>query len=396
VVAASLAAERLLARVHLGDLLLLSRFRRASRGWQVAGAAGFVLAVLSYEFAVLLPAGLALYVVWSVVRGRWDWYRGRATLSAFVLMAGGLGLFWILALAFRAGTLAGSLGEVTTYLSPGLSLNGANFYFQELLSGYAVLIGAVLLGLPLLARARPRGTAYLTCLLVVAFCVPSFAIQVKRTDNYALAVLPLLAVLSAACTVRLAERARRFYPTSPLARALPVLALLAVFGGALFGDMLAVGHRLQQRPPGPTWLQVARQEGIRSTDLLLTEGPEVAYFYLGHAEFYVYSQGENYRRYNYQASDAIRSIQTGSVLLRQEGDFRRLVERPNLGRNLWVIGHEDRLRRLIRAMDPDLWPSLVDSADRIIQTPDDWVLIKVTLPRRFSPEITSFTADIAA
>ena len=45
--------------------------------WQIAGALSFWLALLSYEFSVLLLAGLGLFLLCQVALRRWGWYRGR-------------------------------------------------------------------------------------------------------------------------------------------------------------------------------------------------------------------------------------------------------------------------------------------------------------------------------
>ena len=354
-------------------------------GWQVAGAAFFCLALLSYEFAVLLPAALGLYIGLLAVRGRRDWYRGRPTLIALGLLVGGLALFGSLSLALRAGTLAGPLGEARAFISPRPDLNGVAFYLRSLLSDYLVLIAALLMGLPLLARTRPDGTAFLGGLLALAFLVPSLVIQFQYQVRYALPVLPLLAVLAAAGTASLAALAgRRLAPTNRWRMALPGLVLSAVLGAALFHDLGAIGRLFRQPTPGPTWVQALQEHGLQPTDLIVTEGPEVVRFYLGRADFNFYTADNE--RYTYPAVDAVRSIYTDSALLHERGDFERLVERPNAGRTAWVLGRQERLQRLTQAIDPELWPTLARSAELMIETRDGWALVKLTLPRRSGPD----------
>ena len=68
-------------------------------------------------------------------------------------------------------------------------------------------------------------------------------------------------------------------------------------------------------------------------------------------------------------------------MLRVGGDFERLVEAPNSGRNLWVVGREERLVRLIQQIDPRFWPSLQRAAETELHTRDRWVLLRLRLPR---------------
>jgi 4-amino-4-deoxy-L-arabinose transferase-like glycosyltransferase len=348
-------------------------------GWQIAAAATFCLALLSYELAVLLPGGVGLYLGLQFAQRRWDWYRGRPTLLAFAVLLGGVALFGLLALAFRLGTLAGP-ASLEAYVLPGRLDNSVGFYLGELTAEYTPLLLAGLLGLPLLARARPRGTAYLLGLLGLAFFVPALVLQNKQQVRYLLPAYPLLAVLAAAATVRLAgrlSRAGRLERWRPL---LGVGGLVVVFGLSLRSDFAAAVDRLRAPTPGPTWLQSLQAEGIEPSDLLLTEGPDIVYFYLGRADFYFY-RGP-FERYSYRASDAIRLLSTNSAYIREHADFRRLVEAANPGRTLWVLGRADIMQQWSATVDRDLWRSFAGSADRLIETPDGWALLKLRLPRR--------------
>jgi 4-amino-4-deoxy-L-arabinose transferase-like glycosyltransferase len=365
--------------------------------WQVAGAGLFCLAVLTYEFALLLPAGLGLYITLRAARGDWGWHRGRATWWALGLMLGGLALLASLALALRAGTLAGPLGEVQTYVSPKPELDGLGFYL-DLFSDYYVLIVVALLGAPLLARSRPRGLTYLGALLALSLLVPSFVIQVKTQPRYALSMLPLLAVVAAAATLRLIDFTGRLAPAVRRGEGYRskgavsagsakrgrsgwrVPALLVVFGLALHRDVPVAAHHLQPSTTGVTWLEVLQQQGLQPTDLLVAEAPTIVHFYLGRDEFYVHP--DDNERYVYQAPGALRSIYTDSALVSERGDFERLVERPYAGRSVWMVSRRGRLQQLMNRIDPSLWPSLVRSADQVLETRDGWVLVKVTLPRR--------------
>jgi hypothetical protein len=161
---------------------------------------------------------------------------------------------------------------------------------------------------------------------------------------------------------------------------LGVAGIVLVFGLALQSD--ANGHlRRLRATPGPTWLQTFERLPIRPDDLIVTEGPEVVRFYFGRAEFNIRNGGNE--RYTYLAPDgAVRSIYTDSILLNDPGEFAELVEQPNPGRTVWVIGRDDRMQRLSELIEPGLWQSLVRSADRNVKTRDGWRMMQITLPRR--------------
>jgi 4-amino-4-deoxy-L-arabinose transferase-like glycosyltransferase len=348
--------------------------------WQVAGAGVFCLALLSYEFAVLLLGGLGIYLGVEAARGRLDWYRGRPTLLSLVMLLAGLLLLGALGLALRAGTLAGPLGEARAWFTPRLALNGMSYYLRVLVPDYTVLIGAGFVGLLLLAAAPRKGVVFVLALLVLAFLIPSFVTQLQRSPRYVLPMLPLLAVLAAAGTVRMARLVGRGLRLGGVLRAaLPGMALVVVFEVALWGDAAAATALLRQPAPGQTWVQAILDQGLEPSDLLVAESANKAQYYFGRSEFFI--RPLNYDRYAYPESDMLRDVSTGAVLLVGRGDFERLVETPNQGRSAWIIGREVPLRSTLQNLDPELWPSLVSSAERLIRTTDGWVLLKVKLPR---------------
>jgi hypothetical protein len=347
--------------------------------WQIVGALVFVLALLSYEFAILLPASLALYLALSVARGQWTWYRGRATLLAFGLAAAGLILFGVLTVTLRIGTLAGPLSEATYWLAPQLSWRGATYFVRQY-EDYRVLLFAALLGLPLLAGWRSRGTLYLGLLLLLVLGVPSFILR-DRLARYLLPALPLLAIVVAAGMARLATIYSSAISRSSLQQqVLRVVAIVGIFALVLPADLVNAARRLRRPPPGPTWVQALQQAGIQPNDLILGEGVTKIRFYFGHAEYYL--RLDDYERYAYGPPDALRYIYSDSLLLTRRGDFERLVEEPNYGRTLWLVGTTGKLEDRADEIDPRLWPSLVKSADRTIRTRDGWELVRLTLPRR--------------
>ena len=359
--------------------------RRA--GWQIAGALCFWLALLSYEFAVLLVGALVVYLGLRTARGDRGWFLGRPTLLALGLMLAGMLAFGVLAIALRAGTLAGPLGEVALFFAPRARLFGAGYYLRELLGNYYLLLAAAVLPLlPPLARARPTTAGYLAGLLALAFLVPSFLVQSQYSPRYALPIVPLVAILAAASLARLLRLASdRLRLKGPARSLVSSAGLLVVFSIALQRDVAAAAHLPQPILTGPTWVDELDQQGLEPDDLIVAEIPAIARFYLGRAEYYVDS--EDYERYAYRAPDAIRSIYTDSVLLYRRGDFERLVEQPNSGRRIWLIGRGERLLGLayqVGKIDRSLWSSLLRSADLTLQTSDGWIVLRVPLPRRDS------------
>jgi hypothetical protein len=348
--------------------------------WQVVGAAALLLAVLTYEFAVLVVVGLGLFLALEVGRGRRDWYRGRATLAALGLVALGLALLAGLAVALRSGTLAGPLGEVAWWFSPDLTnLAASHFYFDRLLAPYSMLLSAALIGFIPLLRAQPRGAAFLGLLAALAFFVPSFLLQVKQTDRYGLPFLLLVAVLAAAGTVaifRSNDRPR----LARLGAALPILGLLTVFLVALRDDLQAIPSRLATRPPAETWVRVLGRQDIGPNDLIAAEQPEKLQHYAGRVEFFL--RLDDHQRYVYPAGDRFRHIYTGATMIQSQADFERLVEAAYPERTLWVVGRRDPTLDTLNGIEPGLGRALRAVADRYVETRDGWVLFSVRLPRQ--------------
>lgn len=359
-------------------------FEGRHAGWQIAGSGCFLLALLSYEFAVLLLGGLGLYLGLCLIRRDWGWYRGGSTLLALGILAGGLMIFGALAVTLRVGTVAGSLSEVQFHAAPGLNFRGANFYLQRLLPEYWPIVLAALLGLPLLARARLSGATFLAGLLTVVLFAPVVLLRREHLVRYILPALPLTALLAAAGTQRLCDMlGRRIGLAGRRRSALTGLALAAVFGWALQEDVWSARRLLGRSPQEVSWVQTLRGAGLQPNDLLLGDVSTKLQFYFGHAEFEF--RVRDYERYAYEAPDGLRFIYTGSAFISRQGDFERLVEQQNPGRTLWVISRGNAIQMMADEIDPALWPSLVRSADKVLRTPDGWVLLRITLPRPARP-----------
>jgi hypothetical protein len=230
----------------------------------------------------------------------------------------------------------------------------------------------------------------LTLALAILFLAPSFLLQGKAEIRYVLPALPLLAILGigggSALASAVGSRLRLGAGGSVLLANLVVLLLTVA---TLREDLVSAASQLRRPPARPTWVQTLLAQPIGPDDLLLTEGPERLRFYFGRADYHLYSRREfrdsqdDEDRYSYQAVDGIRSIYTNSLLISEPDDFDRLVEAPNHGRTLWVVGSEETLHRLARRIEGDLWPSLLGSARRKLSTDDGWIMLRITLPLRF-------------
>jgi 4-amino-4-deoxy-L-arabinose transferase-like glycosyltransferase len=380
-------------------------FGRDERRWQVLAALGFLLTLLAYELAMIVPAGLGLYLAGRVLRRDLAWWQGRHTLVALAIAALAVGLLAALGLALRAGTLAGADAEFRHYVTPALRLSGVGFYWRQVWDGalpLVLLVPAGLLWCRLNRRPAPPGLGYLVALLAVALLVPTFVIQTKQEVQYGLAVLPLVAALGAWGVAALAgggpaplpalhgagRGSARDWPKAPPPRRTeggvrwwgPAGLALLAFGLVLWGDAASALHS-RARPRGPTWLDDLRSKGWRPDDpsaLVLAEAPLVTRLYLGRADFYVHPDG--FERYAYQDGPVARSLYTPAVLLKERGDFERLVAGPYAGRTLWVIGQDDRLPRLARRLDSALWERLERASGVTRPTRDYWIM-RVDLPR---------------
>jgi hypothetical protein len=370
-------------------------FGRDEPRWQVVAGLGFLLALLAYELAMILPAGLGLYLVGRTVRRDLGWWQGRSTLVALAVAVLALGLLAVFGLALRAGTLAGADSEFRHYFTPALGLSGVGYYWRQAWGDalpLLLLVPAGLLWCRLTGRVAPAGLGFLLALLAVALLVPTFVIQTKQEVQYGLAVLPLVAVLGAWGVGALAgtgSHARTPSPTPSPRRGggrgwgpsviAAGIALLA-FGLVLWGDAVSA-FRPRPSSRGPTWLDDLRARGWQPDDadaLVLAEAPLVTQVYLGRADFYVHPEG--FERYAYQDGPVARSLYTPAVLLKERGDFERLVAGPYAGRTLWVIGQEDRLPRLTRQIDPALWQRLQRASGVTRPTRDYWIM-RLDLPR---------------
>jgi 4-amino-4-deoxy-L-arabinose transferase-like glycosyltransferase len=351
-------------------------FARDEPRWQPLAALGFLLTLLAYELAMLLPLGLGLYLAGRMLRRDLGWWQGRWTLAALAIGALSLGLLAVLGLALRAGSLAGSDAEFRHYFTPSLNPTGLRYYVQTLWGPYLPLLVIAAAGAVwslLSRRTLPPGLGFALSLLAAALIVPLFVIQGKQEQQYGLAVVPLLGLAGAAASSQV--RSRRV-PSSYFELACWSAGLLVCFAVVLRGDVVAALHPPTQSR-APTWIDDLRAQGWQPGDLTFAEAPLVNQLYLGRADFYI--QPDGFERYARQDGDLIRSLYTNAVLLKQAGDFERFANGPYAGRTLWIVGHDDRLPRLTRQMDPALWQRL-EAASGVTRPTRGWWIMRVRLP----------------
>jgi hypothetical protein len=351
-------------------------FVRDEPRWQRWAALGFLATLLAYELALILPLGLGLYLAGRALRRDFGWWQRSATLDALVIGVVALGILAALGLALRVGSLAGAGSEFRHYFTPDLSPNGVSYYVRAVW-GFALplllLVGIGVGWCRLRHRPLPSGLGLLLAMLVAAMLVPTYVIQGKQEVHYGLAVVPLLGILGAWGIGTLAggpEAGRRGIVVAV------VLALVS-FGPVLWPDV-ARALRPARPSTAPTWVDTLRAQGWQPTDLVLAEAPLVSQFYLGRSDFYL--QPEGYERYARRDGSQERFLYTDALLLRRRGDFERLIASRYPGRTLWVIGQDDRLPRLTRQMDANLWQWLQDTSG-VSRPTRGWWIMRVELPR---------------
>jgi hypothetical protein len=370
-------------------------FVRDEPRWQVLAALGFLLTLLAYELAMLLPIGLGLYLAGRTSRRDLGWWRGCWTLAALAIGVLALGLLLVLGLALRSGSLAGSDAEFRHYFTPSLVPSGVRYYVQTLWGRYLPLLVLPAAGLIwcLLARRRPPpGLGFVLALLAAAVIVPLWIIQGKQEQQYGLVVVPLLGLIGAwglgALSRRVQSRPADEFEADQqtsskqtsrhgvVSYSVLVCCLLVCFLLVLRSDVASALHPPAQSR-APTWIDDLRRQGWQPTDLTFAEAPLVQQVYFGQADFYV--QPDGFERYARQDGDLARSLYTNAVLLKQAGDFERLVNAPYAGRTLWIVGHDDRLPRLTRQMDAALWQRL-EAAAGVTRPTRGWWIMRVRLP----------------
>ncbi|MBA2448230.1 MAG: glycosyltransferase family 39 protein [Chloroflexi bacterium] len=297
-----------------------------------------------------------------------------APLAALGLAVGSLGLLWLLVTALRAETLVGSHGELTEYFSPRLDGAPFRFYGRMLLDGRGLLLALATLGIPLALAQRRYVVLLLWLALLPPFVHAAAIIPDQPQERYGLTLVVALVLLAAqsarAWAAWLANR--RTLPLSSGALAGAVLALTLL----VHQDLRRGLERGELPPRGGAWLQEARGLGIGPADLVMSDLPTVAGWYLGDLDYWVSS--EQYQKYALQTGELRRDVHTGARLVRNVGEFQRLVVEPNRGRTLWVFA-SGRSYQWGELVDDSLKTFLERSAQRRIAPGDGSRILRIDL-----------------
>ena len=174
-------------------------FVRDEPRWQRIAAVAFLVTLLSYELALILPLGLGLYLAGRLLRRDPGWWKRSSTVDALAIGAVALVILAVLGLALRIGSLAAPAPSSATTsrrtrprpasaTTSGRSGGSHCRCCCWCRSGWA--------GASCFYR-RPAGLGFLLAMLTAAFIVPTYVIQGKQEEQYGLAVVPLLGVLGA-------------------------------------------------------------------------------------------------------------------------------------------------------------------------------------------------------
>ena len=299
----------------------------------------------------------------------------RASLAGLALALGSLVLLWALVTRLRAGTLIGPYGELAEYFSPHLEGVPFRFYGRMLADGRWLLLVAALVGIPL-ALVQRRFVALLLWLALVPPFVHAVTIIPDRPqERYGLTlvvVLVPLAVFGAAEGASwAAERWRALAGRSGLLTSIVLLGILFVHQ-----DIGQAVERSAFSPRDGAWLTQARGLEIGPADLVMSDLPTVAGWYVGDLDFWVSSR--EFEKYTLRAGDARRDVHTGAVLVRSVADFQRLVAAPHAGRTLWVYA-SGRSYQWGELVDDSLKAYLERAATRRVSPGDGSRILRIDL-----------------
>ena len=362
-------------------LLFVLRVQRTGlpRDWLLAGL--FVgLSAFAHEVGIFLLAPLATLVALWIWHhrgqpGRWLW-----PLASLVVVGLAALLLWWLVTQLRAESLVGAYGEIDEYLSPSIEWPRIRFYLRMLLDGPGVLLAAALVGLPLALRARLTSTLVLWLALVPTFVHAAFLIPRGPQERYGLTLLVVLAVLAAqglalAASI-LAPVVSRWRSGSPVPASVVVGALLLVTLLA-HQDVARAADRAALSPRDGSWLRVVREQGIGPDDIVMTDVPTMVGWYVGGLDFWISSR--EYEKYTTRSDDLRRDVHTGAVLIRNRGDFDRLVAKPLASRTVWIIA-SGRSYQWGELVDDDLKTVVERSASQRLNPGDNFRVLALNLP----------------
>ena len=334
------------------------------------------LTLFAHELGIFLLLPLGVQVLARLWATRQDRRRWLAPLGALAMVAVAALLLWLLVTGLRASSLVGTYGEVDEYFQPRLEGSNVRFYLRMLLDGPGLLLAAALVGIPLALRTRRVPTLLLWLALVPPFVHAAFIIPRGPQERYGLTLLVVIAVLAADSVVGWAERLGLRLSTGSLGAPFVAATLLGVMLLA-HQDVNAVRERAALNPREGSWLREIRTLGIGPDDLVMSDVPTIAGWYVGGLDYWVSSR--EYEKYATRDGDILRDVHTGAVLVRNRSDFDRLVARPHAGRTVWIVasGRNYQWQELV---DADFRAFLDRSSTRRINPGDNTRIWRMDLP----------------
>jgi hypothetical protein len=367
-------------------LLFIVRVHQSGRAHEQLLAGALVgLSFFAHELGVflLLPLGMQIAArLWARRTTRREW---GPPLIALGLALGALGLLWLLVTSLRAETLVGPYGEVREYFAPHLDAASWRFYGGMLADSRGLVLAAAMLGIPLALTGRCYIALILWLALLPSLVHAATIIPDRPEERYGLTLVVVVLVLAALgvrdWTCWIVRRFRRLR-VSPDVLTAGILAIILV----AHQDVGRALERGALPPSAGAWLAEARALGLGPANLVMSDLPTVAGWYLGDLDYWPRSR--LYQKYTLRGDPSAspgqappREVHTGGVLVRDVGDYQRLVARPNGGRTLWVLA-SGRTFHWERWIDDDLKRVLERSSrDRgAAKLPDGSRILRIDLP----------------
>jgi 4-amino-4-deoxy-L-arabinose transferase-like glycosyltransferase len=355
-------------------LYLLDRaVSSGSRRPLLLGLAVAGLSFLAHEFALaLLPAmGWAVFLYSRVVPG--GWARLWPILAASALVGLGLALMVGFSLLLRSDTLGGALSEIRGFVAFRADLDGLAYYVQHLAPAKGLwLLGPVALAAVCLAGRPLQGRLLLPVLGGVPLLVLISFLLWQRAERYALALVPILLLLTAVGLALVSERLRRRLPASWTAVVVAAFALL-VFAGQTDLSRL-VPSRTRNRIDA-NWVTRLHQVGYKPGDVVLTNNPTVTYLYLGHTDYWLRSHF--FEKYVRLQDDRLRDIHTDALLVRDVNELEQALRPSARGRTAWVIAWKSPVH-WGSALDARVRNEIEQRARRKVEA-HDWAIYQLRL-----------------
>jgi hypothetical protein len=286
----------------------------------------------------------------------------------------------LLVTRLRAESLVGAYGEIDEYLSPSVEWSRVRFYLRMLMDGPGLLLLAALAGLPLAVRGRYLSTLILWLALVPTLLHAAFLIPRGPQERYGLTLVLVMAVLGVQGVQLVAsavlDRLARLRGRAPLPASTVVGVVLAVFLLAHQDVAHAVDRAALSAGEG-AWLRQVRELGIGPNDVVMTDIPTTVGWYVGGLDYWISSR--DYEKYTTRFDDIRRDVHTGAVLVRNRGDFERMVSRPLAGQTVWVIA-SGRSYQWGELVDDDLKALLDRSASQQVNPGGNFRVLLLNLP----------------